>query len=89
MEQKCIDKLKQWFCSCNFEYEIVKSTEDECIFVVIPDNSSERIISLYRVFKLGDGLEISRDYEQVLSGDNIAMLSIISELLRVYARVSS
>lgn len=88
MEEKCIDKLKEWFCGCSFEYEIVKSTEDECIFAIMSDDSSERMISLYRIFKLGEGLEISRDYEQNLSGDSISMLSAISELLRVYTRVS-
>lgn len=89
MKDKCIEKLKEWFGACDFEYEIVKSTGDECIFAAISDDTNERMISLYRIFKLGDGLEISRDYEQPLSGDNAAVLSTISELLRVYARVSA
>lgn len=89
MKDKCIEKLKEWFASCDFEYEIVKSTGDEYIFAVISDDADERMISLCRIFKLGDGLEISRDYEQRLGGDNTAVLSTISELLRVYARVSA
>lgn len=89
MKEKCIEKLKEWFGGCDFEYEIVKGTEDEYIFTVISCDSGERIISLYRIFKLGDGLEISKDYEQSISGDNHSMLSSVAELLRVYKRVSA
>lgn len=88
MKEKCIGKLKEWFGGCEFEYETVKSTEDECIFAVISEDCGERIISLYRIFKLGDNLEISGDYEQSISGDEHSMLSAIAELLRVYEKVS-
>lgn len=88
MKEKCIKKLKEWFGGCDFEYEIVKGTEDEYIFAVISDDSGERMVSLYRIFWLVDNLEISRDYEQSISGDEHSILSAIAELLRVYARVS-
>lgn len=89
MKEKCIEKLKEWFVGCDFEYEIVKGTEDEYIFAVISEDCGEKMVSLYRIFKLGDNLEISRDYEQSISGDNHFMLSAIARLLRVYARVSA
>lgn len=89
MKEKCIEKLKEWFGDYDFEYETIKSTEDECIFVTISNDSDERIISLYRVFKLGNGLEISKDYEQSISGDECSILSSITGLLRVYERVSA
>lgn len=88
MKEKCIDKLKEWFGDCDFEYEIVKGTEEEYIFAVISDDSGERMISLYRIFKLGNNLEISRDYEEPINVGCNSFLSNIAELLRVYARVS-
>lgn len=87
MREKALEKLKDWFGGNDFDYEIVKETEEECIFAVASEDCGERIISLYRVFKLGRGLEISRDYEQSISNSNASILSVISEIVKVYNRV--
>lgn len=89
MKEKCLEKLKEWFGDYKFDYEIVKSTNDECIFATISEDCGEKIVSLYRVFKLGNGLEISKDYEQSISNINISILSVISEVIKVYERVSA
>ena len=88
MKEKYIEKLEEWFGDCDFEYETIKSTEDECIFVTISHDYGEKMISLCRVFKLGNGLEVSKDYEQSISGDGCSVLSSIAELLKVYEKVS-
>lgn len=87
MKEKAIAKLKEWFGNSGFDYKIIKLTDDECIFTTISDDCEEDIVSLYRVFKLGDGLEISKDYEQLINS-NVSILSTISEIIKVYERVS-
>lgn len=89
MKEKCIKKLKEWFGENSFDYETIKATDDECIFIVISEDCGERLVSLYRVFKLGNSLEISRDYEQSISNNNISILSAISEVVKVYEMVSA
>lgn len=88
MKEKAIEKLKEWFGNSGFDYEIIKLTDDECIFATISYDCGEDVVSLYRVFKLGDGLEISRDFEQPINNSNISILSVISEIIKVYERVS-
>lgn len=88
MKEKCIEKLKEWFGENSFDYETVKTTDDECIFATISEDCGQRIVSLYRVFKLGNGLTISRDYEQSMSNNDESILSVISEIMKVYERVS-
>lgn len=85
MKEKCIEKIKEWFGNCDFEYEIVKSTENGCIFVTMSEDSGEKMISLYRV-KLGDDLEIVKEYEQSIGYRSLLWAA---ELLRVYERVSA
>ncbi|NBH15374.1 hypothetical protein D3Z36_14605 [Lachnospiraceae bacterium] len=87
MKEKCVKKLEEWFGGNNFDYEIINTSDGECIFVTISEDCGERVASLYRVFKLGDGLEISRDYEQSISNNNASILSVISEMMKVYKRV--
>ncbi len=86
MKEKALEKLKEWFGKSVFDYEIIKATEDECIFLTISDDCGENVVSIYRVFKLRDSLEISKDYEKSISDDNI--LSAISEIVKTYEIVS-
>ncbi len=88
MKEKAIAKLNEWFGGSVFGYEIVKLTDDECIFVTLSEDFEEKVVSLYRVFKLGDGLEISKDYERSISNRNISILSDVSEIIKTYERVS-
>lgn len=93
MEDKCIAKLKDWFGDFEFNYVIIRSTESECIFLTIHGdsvyaNKSFRELGLYRVFKVGDKLEISEDEEAGFIGtDDMSILKAVENLIQTYERV--
>lgn len=91
MKEKCIEKLKEWLGNSDYDYEIVKITETECIFIVAFDSTvyDDRIISLYRVFKLGNNLEISEDFKNYLCGTSDSIVHTISSIIKAYERVSA
>lgn len=90
MKEKCIEKLKEWLGNSDFDYEIVKITETECIFVVVFESNSydDRTIALYRVFKLGNSLGISEDFKDYLLDNADSITHTVSSIIRAYARVS-
>ena len=93
MEDKCISVLKEWFGNLEFEYVVIKSTEDECIFLTIHaggmcTDKNFRELELYRVFKVGDVLEISdhRGAGFVINND-FSILKAIEDVIKLYEDV--
>lgn len=88
--EKCIEKLDEWMKGVDYLRITVKETVDAIIFITVsagytPD---ERTIEIYRVFKVGDGLEISKDLEQVINfKHDVSILGAIKEIIEVYETV--
>lgn len=91
MKEKCIDKLKEWLGNSDYDYEIVKITEIECVFVVVFESNDydDRIIALYRVFKLGGLLEVSEDFKNYLFDNSDSITHTVSAIIKAYERVST
>lgn len=90
MEEKCAKKLKEWFGNLKFDYIPVHCTDGECIFVTISESGTkeERTIEMYRVFKLGDRLEISQDLEYAVNlEEDSSILTCIGKILKAYGRL--
>lgn len=93
MEEKCIEELKNWFGDFEFNYVIIRSTENECIFLTIHGNGvyankSFRELGIYRVFKVGDKLEVSEDKEAGFIGtDDMSILKAVEDLIQTYERI--
>lgn len=93
MEEKCINELKNWFDGLEFNYVIIRSTESECIFLTIHGkgtyaNEDFREMGLYRVFKIGDKLEISEDKAAgFVRNDDMSILSATEDLIQTYERI--
>ena len=86
MKEKCVEKLKEWLGNSDYDYEIVKITETECVFVVVFETNSydDRTIALYRVFKLGNFLEISEDFKDYLLDNSDSITHTVSSIMRAY-----
>lgn len=93
MEEKCIAELKTWFGDFDFNYVTIRSTESECIFLTIYGedvyaNKTFRELGLYRVFKVGDKLEVSEDKAAGFVGtDDKSILSAVEDLIQTYERI--
>lgn len=89
MKEKCIEKLKEWLGNSDYDYEIVKIAETECVFVVVFESNyyDDRTIALYRVFKLGNSLEISEDFKDYLLDNSDSITHTVSSIIQAYERV--
>ena len=90
MKEICLEKLKEWFGDLEFEYVVMQETKDDCIFITISEGykKNERRVEVYRVFKMGDGLEISCDLEYIvyLERDS-SILAMVENVIKTYERV--
>ena len=90
MKERCLEKLKEWFGDLEFEYVVMQETKDDCIFITISEGykKNERRVEIYRVFKMGDGLEISCDLEYVVSLErDTSILATIECVIKTYNRI--
>ena len=76
MEERCIEKLKEWFGNSLIDYEIMKSTDFECIFLVITEDHAGRTISS----KISAGYPSL--YRRGMNADFLLTVSITSYIIK-------
>lgn len=84
-------KLEDWFAGQEFQYDVLNETDNESIFLTVSNGYSndEKIVEMYRVFKIGDKLEISRDAEQMINKHSVSIIATIKDMIETYIRVSA
>lgn len=90
MKEKCLEKLNAWFGDLKFDYIIIKETNDDCIFITISESyeADKKNIEVYRVFRIGNELEVSQDLEYVVNlKSNTSILAAIEDIIKIYDRV--
>lgn len=89
MREKALEKLKDWFDDEEFQYDVLEETNDKVIFLTVCNgySSDETIVEMYRVFKVGDKLEISKDAEQVINKHSISIIATVKDMIKAYMRV--
>lgn len=91
MKEICLEKLKDWFGDLKFEYIVIQETKYDCIFITISDSyqNNDKNIEIYRVFGIGDNLEISCDLQYVVCLErDTSILGCIEEVIETYNRIS-
>ncbi len=90
MKEKCLEKLTEWFGDLKFEYIMLQETKDDCIFITISEGyeRNERRIEVYRIFKMGNDLEISCDLEYMVCLErDSSILVAIENVIKTYNEV--
>ena len=90
MKELALEKLKEWFGDLEFEYIVMQETKYDCIFITISDSykKNEKAIRIYRVFKVGDNIEISCDLEYVVCLESdTSILATIELVIKTYNRI--
>lgn len=90
MKEKCLEKLNAWFGDLKFDYIIIKETNDDCIFITISEShkADEKNIEVYRVFRIGNELEVSQDLEYVVNlKSNTSILAAIEDIIKTYDKI--
>ena len=86
MREKCLERLKELFGCLEFEYVVVKETEDGCVFITISEESykrNERSIEVYYV----DNLEVYCESQYIIDLENNAsILKVIADISKIYGK---
>lgn len=90
MREQAIEKLNDWFGDLEYSFEILQDGDDTCIVLTISNsfNDNEKDIGLYRIFKIGDSVEISQDIEYTCdTSHDSSLVAGIADVMKVYRRI--